>query len=68
LRLVALSNEGPQMFTLDCSNPNQTEALEKEQGYPTYPLASIARFAPLHGNTLAVADDAGVHLVDVASK
>jgi len=56
------------MFTLDCSNPNQTEALEKEQGYPTYPLASIARFSPLHGKTLAVADDAGVHLVDVASK
>jgi hypothetical protein len=46
------------MFTLDCSNPNQIEALEKEQGYPTYPLASIARFAPVHGQTLAVADDA----------
>ena len=56
------------MFTLDCSNPNQTEALEEEQGYPTYPLASIARFSPLLGKTLAVADDAGVHLVDVASK
>lgn len=68
MRLVALSNEGPQMFTLDCSNPNQREALEQEQGYPEYPTATLASFSPSHGNTLAVTDDAGVHLVDVASK
>jgi len=68
LKLVALSNRGPHMFSLNCSNPNQTETLIKEEGYPEYLTAEIARFSPIHGQTLAVVDNVGIHLVDIASK
>lgn len=68
LKLVALSNRGPQLFSLNCSNPNQTETLVKDEGYPEYLTAEIARFSPIHGQTLAVVDNAGIHLIDIASK
>jgi hypothetical protein len=42
--------------------------LEKELGYPEYPMATLSSFSPIHGKTLAVTEDSGVHLVDVASK
>lgn len=66
--MVALSNQGPQIFTLDCSSPSQTESLEKEEGYPEYLTAEIAKFSPIHGLTLAVSDNIGIHMVDVVTK
>jgi uncharacterized protein with WD repeat len=72
LKLVALSNEGPSVYTLDCSNcsgnSTQAETLTKEEGYPAYPGAELARFSPVHGKSIAVVDFSGVHFVDVESK
>jgi hypothetical protein len=69
LKLVALSNEGPQVYTLACSgNSSQAETLTREEGYPSYPGAEIARFSPLNGKSIAIVDFSGVHFVDVESK
>jgi len=65
---VALSNRGPHIFSLNCSNPNQTESLVRDDGYPEYLTAELARFSPIHGQTLAVVDNVGIHLVDIATK
>jgi len=56
---------------LDCSNANQAgevEQLQKETGYPEYPGAEAAKFSPLDGEKLAVVDNEGIHIVDIASK
>jgi len=42
--------------------------LTKEEGYPEYLTAEIAKFSPIHGQSLAVVDNVGIHLVDIASK
>ena len=69
LKLVALSNLGPSIYTLDCSNASQAETLIKEDGYPQYPRAEIAKFSPISGKTLAVVQpSSGIYLVDVESK
>ena len=69
LKLVALSNEGPHIYNLDCSNTtNENEKLTREDGYPSYPRADIAKFSPINGKQLAVVDSEGIHIVDVASK
>ena len=69
LKLVALSNLGPSIYTLDCSDASQAETLIKEDGYPQYPRAEIAKFSPISGKTLAVVQpSSGIYLVDVESK
>jgi uncharacterized protein with WD repeat len=66
LRMVALSNTGVHVYTLDCSNGN--EQLIKEVGFPDYPGAELAKFSPIDGKSLAVADLTGIHVIDVATK
>lgn len=64
LRLVALSNKGVHVYTLDCSN----EQLIKEEGFPSFPGAELAKFSPIAGKSLAVVDLTGIHVIDVESK
>jgi hypothetical protein len=40
----------------------------KEEGYPSYPGAEIARFSPINGKSFAVVDFSGVHIVDIETK
>jgi hypothetical protein len=69
LKLVALSNQGPQIYTLDCSsNGASIETLTKDQGYPEYLTADIAKFSPINGASLAVVDHIGIHVIDMETK
>lgn len=66
LRLMALTNDGPQIYTLDCSqSPQEPEKLQKEEGYPQYCAAEIALFSPVNGSMLATVDFEGIHIVDM---
>lgn len=42
--------------------------MTKEQGFPEYLTADIAKFSPRNGAYLAVVDHIGIHIVDVESK
>jgi len=44
------------------------ESMVKEEGYPTYPGAEIAKFSPINGKSIAVVDFSGIHIMDVDSK
>lgn len=57
------------MYSLDCSNTTSShEVLTKEQDFPEYLTADIAKFSPINGSKLAVVDHIGIHIVDVESK
>lgn len=40
--------------------------LEEDIAYPKFPLAKVARFAPLSGQQAAIVDELGIHLVDMS--
>lgn len=64
--MLALSDVGPQIYTLDCTGP--TEILRQEDGYPTFTEATFAKYAPVHGKSYAVVDAHGFHVVDLETK
>jgi len=66
LKMLALSDVGPQIYTLDCTGP--TEILKQEDGYPIFDEASFAKYSPVHGKSYAVVDRQGIHVVDVETK
>lgn len=69
MKLVALTNEGPQIYSMDCQNTTtQAETLTKEDGYPQYLTADIAKFSPINGQSLAVVDHIGIHVIDIETK
>lgn len=68
VRLMALTDQGPKIYTFDCGTQNQVESLRPELGYPEYPGAEMAKFSPLGGKRLAVADRAGIHFVDMETR
>jgi len=69
MKLLALSNEGPCIYNLDCSNTaNENEKLVKEDDFPKFSGADIAKFSPINGKLVAVVDAKGIHLVDVSTK
>lgn len=68
LKLVAISELGPHIFSLSCNNNSFAETLIKEEGYPEYPGCELAKFSPINGKTLAVVTVKGIHLVDMESK
>lgn len=39
--------------------------LEEDSILPTFPLAKVARFAPLSGQQAAIVDELGIHFVDM---
>jgi len=41
--------------------------LEEDNNLPSYPLAKVARFAPLSGQQAAIVDELGIHFVDMSS-
>ena len=52
-----------------CSNTTSShEVLTKEEGFPEYLTADIAKFSPINGASLAIVDHIGIHIVDVESK
>lgn len=64
--MLALSDVGPQIYTLDCTGP--TETLRQEEGYPTFTEATFAKYSPVHGKSYAVVDAFGFHVVDLETK
>ena len=68
LKVMALSDKGPQIYTFNCSNQVELETLTKDEGYPEFYAVEIAKFSPLNGGTIAVVDPFGMYLVDVNSK
>jgi len=66
LKMLALSDVGPQIYTLDCTGP--TEILKQEDGYPIFEEASFAKYSPIHGKSYAVVDLHGIHVVDIETK
>lgn len=56
------------MYTFNAPTTGAPEDLIQEEGYPAYPGAEIAKFSPTSGQTIAVIDFSGIHLVDVDSK
>jgi len=44
------------------------ETLTKEEGFPKYLTADIAKFSPINGSKLAVVDNIGIHIIDVETK
>lgn len=64
--MLALSDVGPQIYTLDCTG--QTEILKQEEGYPTFEQATWAKYSPVHGKSYAVVDKHGIHVVDTETK
>ena len=57
------------MFSLDCSNTTTSnEVLTKEEDFPEYLTADIAKFSPINGASIAIVDHIGIHIVDVESK
>lgn len=64
--MLALSDAGPQIYTLDCTG--QTEILKQEDGYPTFESATFAKYSPVHGKSYAVVDAQGIHVVDIDTK
>ena len=67
LKLVAHCNKGPAIYNLNV-NGSEIETLVKEEGYPEYPGAELAKFSPINGKTLAVVNFKGINLVDIESK
>lgn len=69
LKLIALTNNGPLLYTLDCSNTNeQVEQLKRDEDFPSYPKAEIAKFSPKTGRLLAIVDIFGIHILDIQEK
>ena len=56
------------MFTFNAHTGGKLEDLVQEEGYPAYPGAELAKFSPKSGQTIAVADFSGIHLVDIDTK
>lgn len=68
IKVMALTEKGPQIYTFDTGNQSQLESIREEMGYPQYPGAEIAKFSPLDGRVLAVSDREGIHFVDMETK
>ena len=66
--MVALTHEGPRIYSLDCQSSQEVETLTKEEGFPKYLTADIAKFSPINGSKLAVVDNIGIHIIDVETK
>lgn len=80
MRLLAVSKEGAYFYRLveggtGAGSTDQSAAatqqvatyLEEEKGFPSYPTATLAKFAPLKGRLAVIADPIGLHIVDCAS-
>jgi hypothetical protein len=64
---VALSEAGPQIYTMTCPNSEQ-ETFSLVDGYPQFPGAEIATFSPIDGKMLAVVEHNGIHVIDIENK
>lgn len=81
MRLLTVSKEGALFYRLveagsGAGSTDQSAAaasqqvatrLEVEKGYPVYPTATLAKFAPYNGRLAVIADPIGLHIVDCAS-
>lgn len=67
-KLVALSSEGYQVYSLFCSSDFQREELKLEEGFPQVPGAELVTFSNINGQTLGVVNAEGLHLIDLDSK
>ena len=68
-----MSREGAYFYRLveagsasiDQSAPVATNThLEVEKSFPSYPAATLGRFAPHYGRLAVIADPTGLHIVD----
>ena len=64
---MALSDAGPQIFTLSCP-ANEQETLTQDEGYPTIKGCEIAQFSPIHGKLLVAVSFEGIHIIDMETK
>ena len=65
-KLLIVADEKASFFNLARDNNSQSTLLEEDASYPNFPLAKVARFAPLSGQQAAIVDELGIHLVDMS--
>lgn len=63
MRLVVIAEDEATFCTL--KKEGQNHVFVQDAGMPTFPTATLARFAPKRGNTVAIMDLEGLHFVDV---
>jgi hypothetical protein len=59
MRVLTLTDRGASFHRLSASN-----TLEIDKDFPTFPAATLAKFAPYSGEFAVIADDLGLHFVD----
>jgi|LauGreDrversion4_2_1035121.scaffolds.fasta_scaffold55302_4 uncharacterized protein with WD repeat len=67
MRLLIVSKEGAHFYRLIEASGSSGETLEIEKNFPTYPTATLAKFAPNKGRLAIIADPIGLHIVDCHS-
>lgn len=61
MRVLAVSREGAHFYRLVEASGS---SLELEKAFPSYPVATLAKFAPHQGRLAVIADPMGLHIVD----
>ena len=64
-KLLIVADEKASFFNLASENNSQSTLLVEDPAFPKFPLAKVARFAPLSGQQAAIVDELGIHLVDM---
>ncbi len=64
MRILTVSREGAVFYKLQEGN-GETTQLVPEEGFPSYPTATLGKFAPSKGRLAVIADPSlGLHVVD----
>lgn len=64
--LLVLADDKASFFNFKVENSQSL--LQEDSELPKYPLAKVARFAPLSGRQAAIVDEFGIHFVDMAAR
>ena len=64
-KLLILADDKASFFNI-VSDKNSQSLLEEDSTLPNFPLAKVARYAPLGGQQAAIVDELGIHFVDMS--
>jgi hypothetical protein len=61
---LTVSREGAVFYKLVEGDNHTPSTLQVEDSFPSYPQATLAKFAPFNGHLAVIADPTGLHIVD----
>ena len=67
LRVMVLTKDGISFLRFRDGGDGVQASLDDDKQLPTFPTAYLARFAPYSGTHAAIADEIGIHFIDMVS-